>query len=653
MIHDNANPPRVLVVEDNPFNRELMEKILDAQGFGVDSAKNGKEAIDRVRSEDFRLIFMDLLMPGMDGFDTIRRIRQMGVSTPIIAVSSMNSKQDRQRCLEAGGDDFLPKPIDVARLNRLVAKHSHPEPRPAQDAPSPPAEAQTVSFADYPALLVEEDPETARRFAAILSDRGMEVTAVARGDQAWEAFTGRPGHFRIIVSNAFTSGVDGLGLLARVKREHAHALVFIYAGEPDPDTFQLAVQLGADGVLAAADFPEEIAEAMETAIYQAAQRGSRTQAASTVSQVRRAQASLIKYGCHPPCEFIDIAYSQLTDAGGDLACCRRFNLAGRCGVFIGDVSGHSVMSSYLSAFYLGVLTSNWNRAQNPMALLKVVNQELTQSDYSEYHLCATALLWDRLRHRVDIATAGNPGPLLVLPGENGPTLAGLRGGGMCLGLLPGEDLFLSQQLSFPEGARLLAFTDGIKRPRIEALLRRDPAPLRKGSVSGLGQRIIDRILETEGQRDDMLLVTLHSPPDEGGAAPRRSFASNYAEVDAACRWAEAHLTAHALPPGKDPALALLALREALINAVSHGNGFDPAAMIDLRICADPKGVRIEVSDEGPGFEPPRPIARIDQVDPLQTGGRGLSVMRSVADAVTVAGGTVSLIFGNPTLGEHK
>ena len=646
MTHDPRDNPPILVVEDNPFSRELLKTALTRQGYGVVEAKNGKEALDAIGARPFRLIFMDLLMPGMDGYETIRRIRRMGVRTPIIIASSMDDKQDRRLCLEAGGDDFLPKPIDLKAVEALVNRYDRAG---AEDAPAAgPAQADPERFSGFSALLVEEDPALADRRVRFLTAHHLEVVRVPGGDKALEALENRRRRFEIIISSLFAPGIDGMGILARVKRNRPELLVFIYAPEYDKDTFQLALQLGADGVMADADFETSILPALESAAARAGQKGSRVQTAATAHQVRKAQANLIRYGCGTACDTIDIAYSPLTDAGGDLAYCRRFNLSNRCGVFLGDVSGHSVMSSYLSAFYLGVLTANWNQAQKPHDLLRTINHELNASDYREYHLCASALLWDRNRQRVEIGTAGNPGGLLARPSAGGGVdIRELTGGGMCLGLLPQDDLFHEDGFRFEPGTYLFLFTDGLPEETIRAALASGGIRLDRESIRGLGREIIDYALNRESQTDDILLVTLRAPVRPPDMGDHRAFQSGYEGVDEACRWAGTILTLHALPSDKDPEWVMLALREALINAVQHGNRQAPGAFVDVSIHRTPDRLRIDVSDEGPGFELPEPPRTIDAVDVLQSRGRGVAAMQSIADEVAVVGGTVSLIFENP------
>ncbi len=647
-----SDNPFVLIVDDNPFNRQILKELLKTEGFSIVEARNGKEAIEHIKTSEFRLIFMDLLMPGMDGFETIQRIRGMGIATPIIIVSSMSAKQDRQRCIEAGGNDFLPKPIEIGTVKELVRKYGADRPRGPEISDISRKEERhpfPLNFSDYHLMLVEENEVLADRYRQFLTGMGFNVTRVPDGMKALALFEENRHRFNMILSNVFTPEIDGIGLLARVRREYAGVPVFIYSAEHDTDTFQLAIQLGADGVFSAAEIETSFAEIFESAIWQAAQKGSRTQAASTVRQVRKAQEQLIRYGCPEPCDSIAIAYSPLTDAGGDLACCRRFNLAGRCGIMLGDVSGHNVISSYISAISLGILTSTWNRNQEPLGLLKNINAELNKADYEKYHLCAGILLWDRRRRKIEIASAGIPGGIIAKKDADGSyRFHELEGGGLCLGLVKEDHLFLTAETELDQGDYFFLFSDGIRKEQITEALSSGTVCLDRENIRGISQDILDRILEKDGQDDDMILIAVRQSETFRNCGYHYEFRSDYTEAEQACRWAAGHCTPDRIPRGHDLCLIMVALREALINAVRHGNKFNHKGYVDLSLYFEPDMLRIEISDTGPGFQLPETIQKIEAIDVFQSGGRGLSAMYSIADRMTVAGGTVSLIFQKKT-----
>ena len=116
---------KVLVVEDNPINMKLMEKLLKKYGISIDMAFNGKEAIDILRKKNFyNAIFMDIQMPVMNGLDATKIIRdEISKDIPIIALTAAVLQEDRDRSNFAGMNDFIEKPVDVDRLKEVLQKY--------------------------------------------------------------------------------------------------------------------------------------------------------------------------------------------------------------------------------------------------------------------------------------------------------------------------------------------------------------------------------------------------------------------------------------------------------------------------------------------------------------------------------------------------
>ena len=120
---------RVLVVEDNEINQEVIGKLLNWFGADVTVAENGLRAVEAVQQAAYDLIFMDCQMPVMDGFEATRRIRALEKTgalpraIPIIALTANALAGDREACLAAGMDDYLSKPILKAQLTKALARH--------------------------------------------------------------------------------------------------------------------------------------------------------------------------------------------------------------------------------------------------------------------------------------------------------------------------------------------------------------------------------------------------------------------------------------------------------------------------------------------------------------------------------------------------
>jgi PAS domain S-box-containing protein len=116
-----VNSKYVLVVDDAPDNQVLISRYLALAGAKVDLANNGFEAVGKVVQNNYDIIFMDIQMPGMDGYAATRALRESGVRIPIIALTAHALKTEREKCLAAGFNDHLSKPVDRARLIEVVA----------------------------------------------------------------------------------------------------------------------------------------------------------------------------------------------------------------------------------------------------------------------------------------------------------------------------------------------------------------------------------------------------------------------------------------------------------------------------------------------------------------------------------------------------
>jgi CheY-like chemotaxis protein/HPt (histidine-containing phosphotransfer) domain-containing protein len=128
-------PLEILVAEDTPFNQKFITRLLGRWGHTASIVGDGRKAVEAVSENRYDLILMDVQMPEMDGFEATARIRELeekkGEHTPIIAMTAHAMKGDRERCLEAGMDDYVPKPISsdalLNAIRNLVPEHAGPD----------------------------------------------------------------------------------------------------------------------------------------------------------------------------------------------------------------------------------------------------------------------------------------------------------------------------------------------------------------------------------------------------------------------------------------------------------------------------------------------------------------------------------------------
>ncbi len=116
---------KVLVVEDDPINMELVIEIVKSVGFTVDVAVTGEDAVKKTEKEAYDLIIMDIELPGMDGVAAAKIIRSKPgyKNTPVIALTAYAMKGDRERFLAQGFNEYIPKPVNVADFLKLLNKY--------------------------------------------------------------------------------------------------------------------------------------------------------------------------------------------------------------------------------------------------------------------------------------------------------------------------------------------------------------------------------------------------------------------------------------------------------------------------------------------------------------------------------------------------
>jgi len=217
---------RVLVVDDILSNVKLLEAKLTTEYFEVVTAFNGEEALQRIAAETPDIVLLDVMMPGMDGFEVCRRIKSdpKTAHVPVVMVTALDQPADRVAGLDAGADDFLTKPIDdtalFARVRSLVRLKTMTDELLMREATGQSmglvegAGAQVEVDPAGRILVVEDRPETVAWFQAALEPKN-EVAAAGTFDEA--LVRARGGDFDLIVVSLGMKAFDGLRLCSHLR----------------------------------------------------------------------------------------------------------------------------------------------------------------------------------------------------------------------------------------------------------------------------------------------------------------------------------------------------------------------------------------------------------------------------------------------------
>ena len=125
-----SSPRKILIVDDNSDNRELVVKVLKSRGYEMVEAVDGEDAIQKAHDERPSLILLDISLPIMDGYEVTRRLKSHEESKdiPIVALTTHVMKGDKERAIEAGCVGYIPKPIDVHELPEQIKHYLKDQP---------------------------------------------------------------------------------------------------------------------------------------------------------------------------------------------------------------------------------------------------------------------------------------------------------------------------------------------------------------------------------------------------------------------------------------------------------------------------------------------------------------------------------------------
>src|SRR4029079_750488 len=251
---------RVLVVDDILSNVKLLEAKLTAEYFEVMTAFNGLECLARMAENVPDIVLLDVMMPGMDGFEVCRRIKSNPkiAHVPVVMVTALDQPADRVAGLAAGADHFLTKPVDdaalFARVRSLVRLKMMTDELRMRESTGQgmglidPAETFTENSQSGRILVIEDRAESVAWFSSALSS-GHQVASAAAFEEGWVRVKG--GDFDLIVVSLGMRGFDGLRLCSQLRSlpEGRNVPILVVVSEADRRKLAQALEMGVNDYL--------------------------------------------------------------------------------------------------------------------------------------------------------------------------------------------------------------------------------------------------------------------------------------------------------------------------------------------------------------------------------------------------------------------
>jgi PAS domain S-box-containing protein len=636
----------LLVVDLEGVRIALTKEALQGLGYRVTAKSDPIEALQAFREHPavYDLVLMEYSVASLSAEELALRIRKLRKDLPVLLVSGSVATQimTAEEIEQSPFDLVLRKPFGIKELGRAV--HALLKDRQVQaPAPVPSAEASAQPGVGR-VLIAEDSAVTLSMLKSWMTKAGYSVVTARDGREAWEILEKQGlGTFAMVLSDVVMPRMDGIQLVERIRELDAEIPVVLLSSSEDLDAMKAAVHLHVSEFLAK-PFDSLVLLACAGRLLSGA--GTRVRSAQTAQAVRMAQKALVAM----PEKDLPLysVHQSLTDAGGDVFRCFR-QADGSIFFVLADVAGHSVISSYAVAAFLGLLSSLQASDLGLPELALKLNRGIQHGPFSEVPVCVLMGRWQPTSGRLDLLNAGLP------HGIHANRSSGCRRieiNGTPLGIF--DDPIVEEKVLFlEEGDRVLFGSDGVfdvhdKNGQIFEDLCKQAWCGTSGmeiaeAVVSMGS--LAQSMAESGLSDDLLLVGF-AQPAPAASGFRLKLPSTVEAIDLAVFKLEAFLATSpkAIPLTHSRRFDITtAAREALTNALYHGNGgvADKSIWLLARWQEHPPALHLTVVDDGQGFE----LAALQApTDALSERGRGIPFLRHCAGRVQMAGGELSLEF---------
>jgi len=635
---------RVLFVDDEEVLAALGKQGLQLLGYRVTARSDAKEALEEIahHPQDFDILVTDLSMPGLSGVELTQQVRKIRPDLPAILITGAFQDPLPLEGMSTPFAEVLLKPSTILEMARAIRKVMALVPA---RAPEPAAEAAPRPEGDTAILLAEDSHTTRSLLRSWLVKAGYKVDEARDGQEAWEHFERNPGRYSMVVTDIIMPRLDGLGLGRRIRAVDPSIPMVMLSSSESTESVKEALHLQVSEFLTKPFESRLLVSTVERLCADQATRLKNLRSHETAQAVRMAQRAMEAL---PERDMPIYSISEpLTDAGGDVFKAFRRD-DGTIFFSLADVAGHSVISSYAVAAYLGMLANFMAGELDLRNLAFKLNRAIQAGPFSEVPICGLFGHWNPRTGRIHILNAGIPHALWQRGAQSGTRPVALNGAP--LGILD-EPIVEEKVLLLSPGDRLLLGSDGF----FDALgPGRQPftdlaAPIWENLRSTDIFQAINLVSEAARSHsggtfgDDLLVVALEQPPlDPGPQDFILPLPSDAAAIDRACDALSVWIDGEGDPGSSGRYDTLLAVREALSNAVLHGNREDPGAFLGLWARRLPGGaIAVGVVDEGQGFD-------LEAHQPPDTDhserGRGIPLIRHFARQVSMAGGELLMQF---------
>ena len=188
-------PHRILVVDDDPVVAKCIDRVLTAKGFAVINARNGEDALTKLRNETYDVVFTDIKMPGISGIEVAERIKASQPWLPVVIVTGYGSRENQSRAEAAGVSGFLNKPLSPEMIERSASKALEEHYKPTAEPAAEPSAAEEVTV---PEAAVARAKESWIKSAAlilvapiIVLGYALAMPFVGFGTMVWSAIKGK------------------------------------------------------------------------------------------------------------------------------------------------------------------------------------------------------------------------------------------------------------------------------------------------------------------------------------------------------------------------------------------------------------------------------------------------------------------------------